>query len=97
MLTVRTWTFFFYHYPRRATTVRSWQAGYKELAAVIEKNYDKYDRFNISSAAGQPYIFMLFYLKYPPAKFQKVVQTTQPDEYGYTQVIGFDKFLFNVD
>ncbi len=94
---VRSWAFFFLHYPRRATVVRAWQCGYKQLAGFIKENYRKYDKFYITKDVGQPYIFLLFYLSYPPEKFQKVVKTTAPDEYGYTQVLGFDKFIFSTD
>ncbi len=97
LYTYRSWEFFFYHYPRRASVVRSWQCGYKEMVNVVRESYHDYDRFHITLDNGQPYIYLLFYLKYPPADFQKVARTTEPDEYGFTQVLGFDKFVFNID
>jgi len=44
-----------------------------------------------------PYIFTLFYLQYPPEKYQKQAQLTDPDEYGFGQVEKFDKFIFNFE
>lgn len=89
------WDFYLLHYPRRALVVRAWQCGYKEMTAYVKKNYGKYDRFYISKLNGQPYIFMLFYLNYPPDKYQKVAKLSPPDQYGFGQVEAFDKFTFN--
>ncbi|MGB4966071.1 MAG: glycosyltransferase family 39 protein [Microgenomates group bacterium] len=94
-----TWDFYFFHYPYRAVTVRSWQCGYKELAQYVNTNYDKFEKFNITTRNGEPYIFMLFYSKYPPELYQKQATLSPPDEYGFGQVWEFDKydFQFNVD
>lgn len=94
-----TWDFYFFHYPYRAVTVRSWQCGYKELAQYVDANYDKFEKFNITTRNGEPYIFMLFYSKYPPELYQKQATLSPPDEYGFGQVWKFDKydFQFNVD
>ena len=88
------WDFYLFHYPKRAIVVRSWQCGYKELGEYISQNYDKYDKFYITKDIGMPYIFQLFYLKYPPLKYQKQAILTPPDEYGFGQVEQFDKFIF---
>ena len=37
---------------------------------------------------------MLFYLKYPPEKFQGDHQLTPRDKFGFSTVPGFDKFIF---
>lgn len=91
-----SWEFYLYHYPKRAIVIRSWQAGYKELASYIKENYNKFDKFYITKKNGQPYIFLLFYLKYPPEKYQKIAQLTPPDKYGFGQVEQFDKFYFEM-
>ncbi|MFN4212342.1 MAG: ArnT family glycosyltransferase [Microgenomates group bacterium] len=90
-----SWDFYLNHYPKRAIVLRSWQAGYKELVSYIKKNYSQFDRFYITRKNGQPYIFLLFYLAYPPEKYQKIAKLTPPDEYGFGQVTHFDKFYFN--
>ena len=38
---------------------------------------------------------MLFYMSYPPEKYQKVAKLSPPDKYGFGQVEEFDKFIFN--
>ena len=90
-----SWDFYLNHYPKRAIVLRSWQAGYKELASYIKKNYNEFNRFYITKKNGQPYIFLLFYLKYPPEKYQKVAKLSAHDEYGFGQVNNFDKFYFD--
>ena len=96
ILSFYSWNFYFNHYPKRAGVLRSWQAGYKELAQYIKSNYSRYDRFYITRKSGQPYIFLLFYLQYPPEIYQKEAILSSPDEYGFGQVEKFDKFIFNI-
>lgn len=88
------WDFYFNHYPNRALVIRSWQCGYKEVGSFIKDNYEKYDKFYISREYGQPYMFLLFFMNYPPADFQGNAIRTPPDQYGFTQVEEFDKFVF---
>lgn len=96
ILVFYSWDFYFNHYPKRAIVLRSWQAGYKELAGYIKVNYDKYDKFYITKKNGQPYIFLLFYLQYPPNTYHKESILSSPDEYGFGQVERFDKYEFNI-
>lgn len=90
-----TWDFYLNHYPKRALAQRAWQTGNRELASYVQENYENYNRFYISRKNGQPYVFLLFYMKYPPEKYQKMAQLSSPDEYGFGQVEQFDKFDFN--
>jgi 4-amino-4-deoxy-L-arabinose transferase-like glycosyltransferase len=91
---IYSWDFYLNHYPKRAIILRSWQSGYKELVLYISENYTRFDRFYITRKNGQPYIFFLFYLNYPPSVYQRVAKLTPPDEYGFGQVESFDKFSF---
>jgi len=91
-----SWDFYFKHYPKRAIVLRSWQAGYKELADYIKTEYGRFDKFYITKKNGQPYIFLLFYLQYPPDIYQKESFLSSPDEYGFGQVEKFDKYIFNL-
>lgn len=88
------WDVYFNHYPKRAVVVRAWQCGYKEMTDYIEKKYDEFDQFVITDRAGQPYIFVLYNLRYDPAKYQKQAKISAPDKYGFGQIDTFDKFLF---
>ena len=94
ILVFYSWDFYLNHYPKRAIALRSWQAGYKELADYVKMNYNNYDKFYITKKNGQPYIFLLFYLQYPPEKYQQIAKLSPPDEYGFGQVDSFDKFIF---
>lgn len=93
--TFYSWDFYFNHYPKRALVVRAWQSGYKELVDYIKKNYDRFDNFYITDSYGQPYIFILFYLQYPPEKYQTQATLTTADKYGFGKIKKFDKFIFN--
>ncbi len=48
-----------------------WQWGFRETVAAIAPWVDKSDRVVWETGQAQPYIFVLFYTKYPPEKYQK--------------------------
>jgi 4-amino-4-deoxy-L-arabinose transferase-like glycosyltransferase len=64
-----------------------WQYQYKEIFAD-QKNGVVTDKY------GQPYIFALFYLKYPPQEFRSTVKYNPPDKWGFSLVSSFDDFQF---
>jgi 4-amino-4-deoxy-L-arabinose transferase-like glycosyltransferase len=70
------------------------QYGVKELVAYIEKEKDGHKDVIVTERYDQPYILFLFYLKYPPAKFQNDHVLTEPDRYGFSTVNSFDKYRF---
>lgn len=90
-----SWDFYLNHYSSRAVTTYSRQCGYKELVDYVHKNYNKFDKFYITRKHGQPYIFLLYYLKYAPQKYQPQALLTKPDDYGFGQIDKFDKFIFD--
>ncbi len=96
VLVFYNWDFYLNHYPKKALVIRAWQCGYQELSQYVKNNYAKFNHFYITQEAGPPYIFLLYYLKYPPEKFQPYYKLTQPDQYGFSQVEKFDKFIFNL-
>jgi 4-amino-4-deoxy-L-arabinose transferase-like glycosyltransferase len=91
---VQSWDMYLFHYYKRALTARSWQCGYKEVAQYVKDHYDDTKEFYITIKHGQPYIYLLFYNQIDPRVFQKSLELTKPDEYGFTQVRAFDKFKF---
>ncbi len=91
---VFSWDFYLFHYPKRLITIHAWQAGYAEVNGFIKDNYNRFDTFYITKDIGQPYIFTLFYLNYPPFRYQKEALLSGADEYGFGQVDRFDKFVF---
>lgn len=96
ILTFYSWDFYFNHYPKRALTIRAFQCGNKEMAVYVKENYSSTDKFYITQKNGQPYIFLLFYLNYPPEKYQQIAKLSAPDRFGFGQVESFDKFIFSV-
>jgi len=74
------------------------QYGVKELVEYIQTNQDKYQDIVVTTSYDQPYILFLFYLKYPPSKFQGHHSLSSRDEFGFSTVNDFDKFHFaNLD
>jgi len=95
LINMYNWDFYLNHYPKRGVVIQAWQCGYKQLARFVRQNYSKYKTFYISKEHGQPYIFLLFYLTYPPEKYQAQAKLSTPDQYGFGQVEDFDKFVFS--
>ena len=83
---------YYVHYPK--TYPFAWEEGFDELTSYIEENEDKYEKIYVTDKYDQPYIIFLFYLKYPPSLFQREVQLTPPDKFGFSTVRDFGKFHF---
>lgn len=94
--TIISWDFYFNHYPYRAQVIHAWQCGYEELVASIQKYYPTHREFYITKELGQPYIMLLYYMRYNPATYQRQASLTAPDQYGFGQVEKFDKFEFRI-
>jgi hypothetical protein len=73
---------------------RDWQYGNKEAVEFIQKNYDKYDLIVYTREYGEPHMFTLFYLNYPPYKFQNDPNLERFETYDWVRVLKFDKFYF---
>jgi len=70
------------------------QYGVSELVSYMKDNSDKYDRVLITDRYDQPYVLFLFYLKYPPLKFQAEHDLTPRDQFGFSTVESFGKYEF---
>lgn len=68
-------------------TASAWQYEYKEIYAN-QRNGVVTDKY------AQPYIFALYYLKYPPEKFRQEVKYNPPDKWGFSLVSSFNGFEF---
>lgn len=73
----------------------AWQPGFDQMARYFEDNGDKYDKIIVSTRYDQPYILVAFFLKYPPAKFQKELIFSKPDKFGFSTGIQFGKYYFH--
>ena len=61
-----TTLFLYFPYTQRG----AWQYGMKQIITEIDKVDDNYDHIIFETNTAQPHIFTLFYLKYPPPKYQ---------------------------
>jgi 4-amino-4-deoxy-L-arabinose transferase-like glycosyltransferase len=68
-------------------TASDWQYEYKEIF-INQKSGVVTDKY------AQPYIFALYYLKYPPEKFREEVKLNPVSEWGFSKVASFDGFQF---
>ncbi len=70
------------------------QYGVKELVQYVTEVQNNYSNIVITDRYDQPYILFLFYMKYPPAKFQQEHILTARDQFGFSTVRNFDKYVF---
>lgn len=83
---------YYVHYPK--TYPFAWEYGFEELVNYVKEVKDDYEKVYVTDRYDQPYILFLFYLQYPPEKFQKEVILTPRDKFGFSTVRDFDKFHF---
>lgn len=65
-----------------------------EVISFVKENQDKYDKIVFTDKVNQFYIFFLFYLKYPPEKFQSIEIKRKYLVGGWESVTSFDKYRF---
>jgi len=73
---------------------RDWQYGYKQIINYVAQHQQEYDRIIITRHYGEPHIFTLFWLRYPPEKYQNDPNLVRYQAYDWVWVTQFDKFLF---
>ena len=83
-----------YHVYMAKTYNFSSQYGVKELVEYIKKDGEQFSQIIVTDRYDQPYILFLFYMKYPPDKFQGDHTLTPRDKFGFSTVRGFDKYKF---
>lgn len=83
---------YFIHYPK--TYPEAWEYGIKDLVSYLRPIKDNYSKIYVTEQYDQPYILFLFYLQYPPEKFQKEAILTPRDKFGFSTVRDFDNFHF---
>lgn len=83
---------YYVHYPK--TYPDAWEYGLEELVSFLLPIKDNYSKIYVTEKYDQPYIIFLFYMHYPPEKFQKEVVLTPRDKFGFSTVRDFDNFHF---
>ena len=83
--------YYFGEYPDKYAT--EWQYGMKQIVEYIVENPDYYKVY-VDKERHQPYIFFLYYLKYPLPDFLATVKYDQTESKSYNTVLSFDKYQF---
>lgn len=76
---------------------QDWQYGYKQAVSEVQKIGGKYHKVVVSGKAplDKSYMFFLFFMKYPPAEYQKVGMYSSG---GFAETHAFGKYYFhNID
>jgi 4-amino-4-deoxy-L-arabinose transferase-like glycosyltransferase len=82
---VQSWDTYYQSYLGQKASDYPWQAGSKELAELVWREYPKYEKFIITKR---------FYGKYNPHKYQPQAKHTAYNEFTFWENPGFDKFIF---
>ena len=85
------WHNFISHYPKEYSG--EWQYGYKQAIELAKARKNDYDTIVLTESIGRPYIYALFYEKYPLSKFD-ATKDASFDAAGFYNVYGFDKYRF---
>ena len=83
---------YFFHYPKRLPF--AWQYGFDKLVPYLETQKNNYSNIYITNKYDQPYILFLFYSQYPPTQIQSQIKLTEPDNFGFSTVLGYDNYHF---
>jgi hypothetical protein len=87
------WFYYQFHSSFLASHARNYF--YKQVAQFINKNKNNYQTFKIYSYSEQPYIFILFFNKVDPKKYQQFSKNNWPEKtFSATIEWGFDKYIF---
>ena len=79
------------HYPKEFSG--EWQYGYKQAIELAQKVKQDYDTVVLTESIGRPYIYALFYQRYPLSKFLDTKDASF-DAAGFYNVYGFDTYRF---
>ena len=82
--------YYFEDFP--AVAAPYFQYGIKEFLQTIDQRYSSDLPIFITSRINQPYIYVLFFQRFPPATYQKSPVQQRPGLFG--KVFGFDRYMF---
>jgi hypothetical protein len=98
LLTVYGWQFtrylhqYYVHYYQ--TYPGAWEYGFRDLVTYVTTNQNRYEKILVTDKYDQPYILFLFYSRYNPQLFQGNHRLTARDQYNFSTVKEFDKYVF---
>lgn len=71
-----------------------WVSPYKKAVEVISAQKENYSHIYFTNQLGQPYIFLLYYLRYDPGQFQKEVVSKDNSAGDVGEVLEFGNYNF---
>ncbi len=82
---------YFNHYPEKYAS--EWQYGYKQAINFTEKQKNKYKNIYFTKDLGRPYMYVLFFGKYPP---ETLIEkgSIEREALGFVHVNTLDKYIF---
>lgn len=83
---------YFVHFPK--SEGEHWGIGYKRLSEIITSQKYRDKKIVMTRPEYSPYIFLLFYQKYDPSRYQKATHRYPPTEDGFVHVEQFDRYEF---
>lgn len=87
---------YYIHFPLE--DAKYWGIGYKRLNEFLSNSANRSKQVAITRPEHSPYIYLLFYSKYDPKKYQKEAKRYPPTKDGFVHVRQFGRFEFrNID
>ncbi|MBI2018516.1 glycosyltransferase family 39 protein [Candidatus Daviesbacteria bacterium] len=83
---------YYLHLPKQYAL--EWEYGFSQVIPYIVENQNNYQKIIITDRYDQPYILLLFYSKYDPARYHKQNKEMGEDKFGFFTITSFDKFNF---
>lgn len=83
----------YYYFNSNIRYAKEWHYGMKEVMIKVNEIQDNYSKVWFSPNAWG-YIYPLFYLKYPPEKYQQQNHLSDLNNFGFGWVSSFDKYVF---
>lgn len=84
---------YYVHYPKRYPL--SWEYGFSQMVQKLDEYEVKFNKVVVTDRYDQPYILVLFFKKYNPAKYQPQAVLSERDKFNFGTVKGFDKYEFH--
>lgn len=83
---------YYIHLPKQYAL--EWEYGFSQAVSYISQNQNKYQKIVITDRYDQPYILLLFYSKYDPAKYQTENKKMSDNKFGFSTISSFGKYEF---
>jgi 4-amino-4-deoxy-L-arabinose transferase-like glycosyltransferase len=86
---------YYFVFPKLEENYGKYQYGIKQACTCIKQHGNEYDKIYFTNDVNQPFIYILFYLSYDPALYQRIDKDQIVGDWGV--VYSFDKYYFKDD